>query len=137
LATVPWRCAVVVTAGLLGLAVLSLSIYHPCRITELGAPPRHGREVRLQLHTKNDPGCYYHSLFNRGAVTLHDDGKPMHVTSLFPFSDGCVWEADEVMTPLGDGRYHYQYRERPVSCRPDHEPAAACTRNGLVTETTY
>jgi hypothetical protein len=85
------------------------------------------------LAAASDPVCYYHSVFNDADVVWFDGGAPIDQRTRFDFMDGCTWEAHEVLTPDGPGRYRYRYSERPIACRPHHQPAGACARQGVVT----
>jgi hypothetical protein len=106
-------------------------------IASAPTPPATGaRSYRLVLETESDPACVYGSAWNEGDVTMpHDasDGRTVTLTSRYDFEDGCTWEANEVLTPTGEGGYSYEYNEHIVECRRDATPGLACPRRGTVT----
>jgi hypothetical protein len=100
----------------------------------------HAKAYRLRLDTISDEKCYYGSAWNQGPIELPAEGllsvraqRSITLTNEYDFRDGCTWAVREVLRPLDEVRYSYEYTERPISCRWCARPGRACPRSGVVT----
>ena len=60
------------------------------------------------------------------------DGKSVTYARKFYWTDGCQWEARELLSPEAPDRYAYVYREAPISCPHDAVADPSVRRSGHV-----
>ncbi|MEO6951622.1 MAG: hypothetical protein ABI321_07405 [Polyangia bacterium] len=116
--------APVVEAPVVEVAVVETATLHAAVVA---APS----QVTLELDvTKAQSMCEYYSVWDVQRVTVEQGTKHASFQRDFAFADGCKWRSEESVVEVEPGRYAYSYTEAPVSCRPHHVAAPACTRSG-------
>jgi hypothetical protein len=120
--------AIVLGAGLLLLGLGAFA-------TESRCPLQSGELERWVLHAHADPDCVYGSAWNDGDLLMPRSARAQRTIRFvhqYVHIDGCIWQGIETLTAEAGG-YFYEYREHPLSCIEDAEPARACPLTGHVT----
>jgi hypothetical protein len=99
--------------------------------------PELRKKFRLDLHEEERGGIFFSAWGDEDVITDHDgsDGKVVKYKRRYIWFDGCTWEATETLKPTAADRYHYTYREAPLSCPKGKtaDTGATTPRDGHVT----
>jgi hypothetical protein len=91
--------------------------------------------ARYELTLAAEPdGAIHFSAWEDGrVVTDHNprDGQTLTFHRTFVWSDGCLWEGTEELTPIGDA-YAYHYSDRMLRCGDEPPRGIPTEHHGVV-----
>jgi hypothetical protein len=99
-------------------AVAAVVLATACPVWADGTAASPGPTYRLTLVAPGRADAVYFSAWDNGPVIADvspRSGQPLVYRRDFRWSDGCLWQAVERLTPDGD-RYLYRYNEHVVAC---------------------
>ena len=127
--TTPVFRSVLVGGLLLGLAVFATSF--------ASRDSSHVTSHRLVLHTVTEPTAIYLSAWRNGDVNVEFENgqvRPITFRVRATIPDGCRWEGTEVLVPIDNKSFTYEYNDRLLSCPDGGEGSYRPTpRVGIVT----